>query len=173
MTIAFILTLLSCDRIKRKGDAVIGKTKQTVSKTRQKISDKKNQLVDKVFPTYDNWKADTENNKRRFKEHLQVDPTQDVKNIYAYGDFMGIDYKVLIAFKCDTATINKIVGIKKMTLSKEAYDDGLSFGAEFPWWDKKAIEKIKPYKVGKEYEYWEYLWYDHRNKVAYYEEFSL
>jgi hypothetical protein len=173
LTIVLLLTLLSCDRIKRKGDNIVDKTKQAASETKQKMSKTKNELIDIVFPTYDNGKADTESNKRRFKEHLQVDLSQDIKNIYAYGDFMGIDYKVLIAFYCDTATINKIVTRKKMILSKQDFDYGLSFGAEFSWWDKKTIEGIKPYKVGKEYEYWEYLWYDQRNKVAYYEAFSL
>ena len=130
-------------------------------------------MVDKVFPTYDNGKADTESNKRRFKEHLQVDPTKGVQGIYAYGDFMGIDYKVFIAFKLNTTTINKTVNVWKMTLSTDENDYGLTFGEEFPWWDQKAIEQIKPYKVGKEYEYWEYLWYDPKTKVAYYKEFSL
>ena len=65
------------------------KTKQSASETKQKISNKANNLVDKVFPTYDNGKADTENKKKRFKEHLRVNLTSGVKNIYAYGDFLG------------------------------------------------------------------------------------
>lgn len=149
------------------------KTQEKIGETKQKIINKKNQLVDNVFPTYDNGKPDTENNKKRFEEHLQVELTSDVNNIYAYGDFLGADYKVLISFNCDTSTINKIAKAKEMRLSTKDNDEGLFFSAEFPWWDKEIISKIKPYKVGKEYEYWQYLWYDKKTKTAYYEEFSL
>ena len=173
LTIAFLATLSSCDRLKRKGHQVVDKTQEKIGETKQKISDKKNKLVDKVFPTYDNSKPDTENNKKRFKEHLQVDLTDDVKNIYAYGDFFGADYKVLISFSCDTATLNKIVKAKGMTISTTDNDEGLLFLDEFSWWDKKVIAKIRPLKVGKEYEYWQYLWFDKKSKNAYYEEFSL
>jgi len=173
LTLTFLLTLFSCDRIKRKGNAVVDKTEQTVSQTTQKISDKKNHLIDKAFPTYHNSKADTENNKKRFKEHLQVDLTSDVKNIYAYGDFLGADYKVLIAFTCDQATIDEIIAAKKMQLTTTKDDDGLFFLDEFKWWDKDKIKLLEPYKFGKEAEYWEYLWYDPKTKQAFYEEFSL
>lgn len=127
LTLAFILTLFSCDRIKRKGDAIVDKTKQAASDTRQKMSNKANNLVDKVFPTYDSGKPDTENNKKRFKEHLQIDLPTDVKNIYAYGDFLGADYKVLIAFTCDQATVDKIIAVKNMQLTTSKDDDGLFF----------------------------------------------
>lgn len=173
LALALLLIFFSCDRIKGKRDAVVNKTKEAASKTREKLRQEKNNLAEKVFPIYDHGKSDTESNKKRFREYLQVAPTPDVKEVYSYGDFMGIDYKVLIAFKCDTATINNIVKVKKMSLSNEEYDHGLTFGEEFPWWDKNAIEQIQPYKVGKEYEYWEYLWYDPKTNLAYYQQFSL
>ena len=170
---AFVLTVFSCNRIKRKGDAVLEKTKQAASETKQKISDKANSLVDKVFPTYDTDKSDTENNKKRFKEHLQVDLSPDIRNIFAYGDFMGVDYKVLIAFTCDQATVDKIIAVKKMELTTTKDDNGLNFLDEFKWWDKDKIELLEPYKIGKEAEFWQYLWYDPKTKQAFYEEFSM
>jgi hypothetical protein len=173
LTIAFLVTLSSCDRLKRKGHDVVDKTQEKVSETKKKISDKKSQLVDKVFPTYDNGKPDTESNKKRFKEYLQVELTDDVRNIYAYGDFLGADYKVLISFSCDKSTIEKIISIKKMQLTTSKDDDGLFFLDEFKWWDKDKIELLEPYKVGKEAEYWQYLWYDKKNNTAFYEEYSL
>lgn len=173
LTIAFFITLFSCDRLKRKGHDVVNKTKEKISGTKQKIVDKKDQLVDKAFPTFDNGQPDTENNKKRFKEYLKVDLTNDVKNIYAYGDFLGADYKILISFSCNWATFNKIVNVKKMTISTEDNDEGLLFSEEFPWWNKKVIATIKPFKAGKENEYWQYLWFDKKSKMAYYEEFSL
>jgi hypothetical protein len=173
IAITTLLSLLSCDRIKNKGGAIVDKSKQAISTTKQKISDKKDKLIDQVIPTYDYNKKDTESNKKRFSEHLKVDLTPDVKNIYTYGDFLGIDYKVLIAFTCEQATINKIVTAKKMKLTTEADDSGLMFGEEFTWWDKEKIDKLTPYKVGKELEYWQYLWYDAKTKQAFYEEFSM
>ena len=173
LTIAFLATLSSCDRLKRRGQETVDKTQDKIGETKQKIIDKKDQLVDKFFPTYDNGKPDTDNNKKRFKEHLQVDLTNDVKNIYAFGVFLGADYKVLISFNCDTTTLNKIVKTKAMTISTKDNDEGLLFLDEFSWWDKKIISKIRAFKVGKEYEYWQYLWYDTKSKTAYYEEFSL
>ena len=173
LTTGFILTLFSCDRLKRKGQEVVDRTQEKVIAVKQKISDKKDRLADKVFPTYYDGKPDTENNKSRFKEHLQVGLTGDVKNIYAYSDFLGIDYKVLIAFTCDQATIDKIIAVKKMQLIITKDDSGLFFSDKFQWWDKDKIELLEPYKVGKDGEYWEYLWYDKKNRTAFYEEFSM
>lgn len=173
LTLVLVTSFLSCDRIKKKGQDVADATKEKTAEARQKISDKKDELIDSAFPAYDSDKRDTEHNKKRFKEHLQVDLTDDVKNIYAFGDFLGADYKVLITFTCDTSTLKKIILAKSMTISKTDNDEGLAFLDEFPWWNKKLIAKIKPYKVGKEYEYWQYLWFDNKTKTAYYEEFSL
>jgi hypothetical protein len=173
LTLALLLACISCERIERKGEAVVDKTKQAASATKRKIINKTDQVVDKVFPTYDAGQADTDKNKKRFVEHLQVDLTPDVKNIYAYGDFLGIDYKVLISFSCDQTTIDEIITTKKMQLAKSKEDHGLFFSSEVEWWDKDKIEMLVPYKVGKELEYWEYLWYDPKTKQAYYEEFSL
>lgn len=168
-----LLTTLSCSKIKKKSDQAITATKETVARINEKAHDKKNRLLDKVFPSYDSDKPDTKNNRKRFSEHLQVDPTSDVKNIYAYGDFLGADYKVLIAFTCNQSTIDKIVALKKMQPSTTKDGNGLFFLDEFNWWNKDDLERLTPYIVGKEGDWWEYLWYDPTTKQAYYEEFSL
>ena len=126
-----------------------------------------------MFPTYDADKPDTEHNKKRFQEHLQVKPTADVNNIYGYGDFLGIDYKVLMAFSCDSITIQNIIHTKGMKPTESKDDDGLLFSKEFAWWNKDQIELLEPYKVGKKGEWWQYLWYNPQTKQAWYEEFSL
>jgi len=172
LILALLLTVFSCDKIKRKGDVVVDKTKESVAEAKQKIGDKKDRLLDKVFPSYDSDKPDTKNNKKRFSEHLQIEPTSDIKNIYTYGDFLGIDYKVLIAFTCDQSTIDKIVAVKKMQRSTKD-DTGLFFLDEFKWWNKDSIQMPEPYKIGQDAEYWEYLWYDPKSRQAFYEEFSL
>lgn len=173
LILAILFTLFSCDRIKRKGSKIISATKEKTAEARQKVSDKKDQLIDKVFPAYDYDKPDSKGNRKRFTEYLQIEPTGDVKNVYTYGDFLGADYKVLIAFSCEKATIDNIIAVKKMLLTTEKDDDGLLFGDEFSWWDKNKIELLEPYKVGKEGAYWQYLWYDPTAKQAFYEEFSM
>lgn len=173
MTLAFVLTLFSCDRLKRKGHQAVDKTKEVVSDTKQKVSKKATEFIDdKILkPSIDT--LNTERDKKRFREYLLTELSDDVRNINSYADFFGADYKVLIAFTCDKSTIDKIVAEKKMELTSTKDDDGLFFSEEFPWWDKDKIELLEPYKVGKEYEYWKYLWFDPKTKQAYYEEFSL
>jgi len=162
LILIFSFSIFSCDRVKKKGENVIAKAKNGASKQ-----------LDKIFPTYDAYKPDTDHNKRRFKEHLQVELTDDVKNIYSYGDFLGINYKVLIAFTCSKTTINSIIEIKKMQKTPSKDDDGLFFLAEFKWWDKDKIELLTPYKIGEKGKHWQYLWYDRKTKQAFYEEYSL
>ncbi len=173
LSLMFFAVLSSCGRIKEKGDAVVNKTKQTIHKVGDKIETITEQVVDKTLPSYDSYTPDTDNNKKRFKEHIGIEPAQDVKNIYAYGDFLGADYKVLISFSCNSKTVAKIIQSKHMILTTDILDDGLGFGEEFKWWDKSKIRTIKPYKEGKEGEYWKYIWYDKESEMAYYEEFSL
>ncbi|HSC54990.1 MAG TPA: hypothetical protein VLC98_15260 [Phnomibacter sp.] len=173
LTLAFIVSFFSCDRIKRKGYDSVDKTKEVASDTKQKISKKAGELVDKVIlkPAIDT--PNTERDKKRFRDYVLTEPSNDVTNIHSYGDFFGSDYKVLIAFTCNQSTIDRIIATKKMQLTTTKDDDGLFFLDEFPWWDKDKIELLEPYKVGKENEYWKYLWYDPKTKQAFYEEFSL
>ena len=160
------LTILSCDRIKNKGQEI-------ADKTEQKVKSKSKDLVDKAIPQFDPDKADTKYNKKRFEEYLEVKLTPDIKEIYCFGDFLGIDYKVLFSFTCDSTTIKRIIDKKKLELTNENSDNGLLFMDDFNWWNKEKIEKVRPFKKGKENEYWQYLWYDKDSKKAYYEEFSL
>jgi hypothetical protein len=168
----FAVSILSaCGKLRQKRDSIFSETKKSVNDARRKIAEKKEQLSDKIFPGYDGM-PDTESNKKRFKEHLQVALTEDVKNIRAFGDFIGVDYKVLMAFTCDSSTIRKIISVKKMQLSVKG-DPGLGFLDEFDWWDKEKMKLLVPYKKGTEAEYWEYLWYDPKTRQAYYEEYSM
>lgn len=148
-------------------------TKQKFGAAEEAVLDQKNELIDGVFPRYDAYKADTKWNRKRFREHLKIDLTEDVTDIYAFGDFLGIDYKVLIAFNCESSTFKRIVQINGLALSNREDDRGLHFMDEFPWWNKEQIAKLKPFKAGAEHAFWKYLWYDTASKQAYYEEYSL
>lgn len=157
---------LSCERLKKQ-------TREIAGGAVHKVAERKNALKDKLIRTYDFNAPDTDNNKKRFSEHLQTTLTPDVKNIYAYGDFLGIDFKVLMAFDCDSTTVERIVKQKNMRQLNQAGEGGLFFTNEFKWWDKEKLETLRPYKVGKEYEYWELLWYDAKQHKAWYEIYSL
>ncbi len=99
--------------------------------------------------------------------------TNDINTIYAYGDFSGADYKILIAFRCEFATICKIVLQKDLKLSGHRRDTGLLFSDQFHWWDKNVIETVQPHtKIEKSGDRL-YLWYDKATGRGYFQQFSL
>jgi hypothetical protein len=164
--IIYTLTFCSCDRIKNK-------TEEFAARTESKVKSKSKDILEIIFPLFDSYEPDTKFNKKRFKEFLNVDISDDVNTLYTFGDFLGADYKILISFKCDSSTIYKIIMQNKMKLSESENDFGLGFSDEFKWWDKIVIEKIKPYKMREKSGDWFYLWYDQNTKTAYCEQFSL
>jgi len=168
----YLVLCAACNRVRHKEKAIVEEAKQAARSTKHAIVDKKDAVLDKLDPGYDSDEPDTKANKKRFKERLRVDVTPDVTNIYAYGDFFAIDYKVLMSFSCNQATADKIIAAHKMKLSQE-FDDGLGFSDNFNWWNKGKIAVIKPYKFGKELAYWEYFWYDKKTGQAWYEEYSM
>lgn len=167
--------LISCNRIKRKGEAALDKTEQALQSTKETIAKKKKDFTDDLFNVYDSYHPDTELNLKRFKQHFGIDAGKDVKNLYGYGDFMGADYTVLLAFQCDTSTLRKIIETQKMTRVADQHDQGFANLAslQLTWWPADTITRIRPYKVGQESVYWHYLWYDSTKKQVYYKEYSL
>ena len=158
--------LVSCESFKNK-------TREIAGTALHRVPERKNAFKDKEIRVYDFDKPDTYNNKKRFKEHLQTDVNPGIKNIYAYGDFLGIDYKVLIAFDCDSFTVARIAAQKNMIQVNHTGESGLFFLEEFKWWNKEKLEQLLPYKAGKAHEHQELLWYDAKLQKAYYEEYSL
>jgi hypothetical protein len=156
-------TLCSCDRIKNK-------RYKLTSSVKGKVRNKAMNVADNIFPIFDANHPDTKYNKKRFTEYLGVGITNDVSSVYSLGDFLGADYKVLISFKCDSLTIQKIVCKNCMSLSKEK-DGGLIFADKVDWWKEEIIEEISPYKRQKGRETL-YLWYDTLSKTAYFEQYS-
>lgn len=146
-----IIALDACQRIKRKGA----------------------DLVDNVLPTYNTATPDTYYNKKRFKEYLKVELTDDIKNIYADGDHMGIDYYVRMTFYCSEETIARIVKVKKLKLYNKKDRVTLSSLHNLNWWDADKLKLMAPYTYEVEGQYYENLWYDAVNRQAYYLEYSL
>jgi len=153
--------LLSCERIRQKGEELGEKAKE-----------KSEELADKAIPQFDAHTPDTKFNKQRFKDFLQVELTPDVKNIYCFDDAIGIDADYQFSFNCDTSTARRI--IEKHHLTRDTAGN-FAFGLQhdFPWWDKKKIEQLPLHSWKGEREYYKYFWYDPAERKAYYFEFDM
>ena len=155
-TILFLtIGLISCDRIKNKSEQVAQK------------------VIDKVYPPFDHDKADTENNKKRFKDFLKVEITQDVKNIYCFDDAIGIDADYMFAFNCSPETSNKIIEANKLTIDTLNSDNGFGLQHDFEWWDKKRIENLRKFSWTDGNQYFKYYWYDGENNKGYFFDFDM
>lgn len=156
------MTVLSC-----------GKARQKMHVVTNGSEDAMKAQTDRVFPTYNTDTADTKDNQNRFREHLQIELTNDVKDLYTYGDFMAIDYSVLMSFSCDQSTIDRIIEQNGLQLSNENNMRAISFPGKFRWWKQDEIDQLIPYRAGEEDEFWQYLWYNPVTRQAFYEEFSM
>jgi len=160
--VLFILSFVSCDRIKNKGKELIGK-----------VEDKSESLADKVSPRFDAYAPDTKYNKERFRDFLQVEITPDVKNIYCFDDAVGIDADYQFSFNCDTSTVRRIIEKHKFTLDKETTEYAFGLQHDFDWWDKEKIEKLDLYSWTDKQQYLKYFWYDTAEQKAYYFDYDL
>jgi hypothetical protein len=165
-TIIFSLTIVSCDRIKNKGQ-------ELADKTEEKVKDKSKDLVDKVVPHFDAYKPDTKFNKERFTDFLKVDLSPDIKNIYCFDDAIGIDADYMFSFNCDTTTARRIIEKHQLKLDKETTDYAFGLQHDFEWWDKKKIEKLDLYSWQGDHQYFKYFWYDKTEQKAYYFDFDM
>ncbi len=90
------------------------------------IKQKIDKKVDKVFPSYDGGQPDSQRNKSRFKEYLQTDLTDDIRNIRCKTDFMGSDYKVEIRFTCNELNCYRIIKAKQFIPNTTNSDEMLN-----------------------------------------------
>ncbi len=166
MTLTIILSLFSCDKVKRKGHQAVNKAKTT-------LAEKKADIGDKIIARFDAYEPDTRFNKKRFYEFFSFYPTQDVKNIYCHADELGIDHDYQFAFNCDTATITKIISYLNLTKSEQPDNFSSGLWNDFPWWDSTKITTLKPYWTKGKHETYRYLWYDTSGQKAYYFTFDM
>ena len=166
LTLILFISILSCDRIKRKGHQVVDKTKAA-------ISEKKHNLSDKIIARFDSDTPDTKFNKRRFNEFFKFEPTPDVKEIYCYADEMGIDHDYQFSFYCDTTSLNKIVRSLFLVKGDRPTEFGSGLWHDFFWWDKEKILTLTPYSRKGGHKSYLYLWYDKSKQKAYYFEFDM
>lgn len=162
--LAFVFSLVStsCNRIARKGKAI-------AHRTEEKISDKS----DDLFPTFDAYKADSKFNKKRFRDFLKVEITDDVKNIYCHDDAIGIDADYQFGFNCNDSTAQRIIRKHQLTLDLITEDKAFGLQDDFDWWDKKKIDKLDLYSWTNGNQYFKYFWYDSKEQKAYFFDFDL
>lgn len=168
ITFWFVLLLLlgACDRVKNK-------TKELKDQVEQSVKDG----IDMVFPTFDPYEADTEVNKERFRDFLQVELTPDIHNIYCYADQMGIDAKYQFGFYCDSNSVSRI--IDKHSLKPIQSDTSLVFPdpkglqTAFDWWEIDKVNQLPTLAWTDGGQYFKYFWYDKSVSKAYYMEFDM
>ncbi|ACU63506.1 hypothetical protein [Chitinophaga pinensis] len=156
-------------------------TKEGISQSKAFAKYKLNQAkqgikerIDNVIPAYDADQPDTDNNKKRFQESFGIRAGSEVKQLYTYGDFMGIDYTVLMTFTCDKPMIKTIVEKDGLKLAEHNDDPGLSGMYTPDWWKPVLLPKVVCYKRGSVEEgYFKYLWYSPVSKQAFYEVYSI
>ena len=162
--------LISCDRIKNKSEQVAEKVKE---KTKSELREQTQKVIDKVYPPFDHDKPDTENNKERFKDFLDVEITHDVKNIYCFDDAIGIDADYMFAFDCSPETSMKIIEANKLTMDSLNLENGFGLQHDFDWWDKERIKNLQKYSWTDGNQYFKYYWYDKENEKAYFFDFDM
>lgn len=160
------LLMYSCGRISNKG-------RELYDGAKHMAKDQAKATIDKVVPQFDPYIADSKFNRRRFEDYLQLKPGDSARNIYAYGDFLGIDYHVMLAFECDPSFAQKIIRTNELVLSAETDRKNLSYGTSFDWWPKEQLDALPQFIKGEDYKYYKILWVDSSAQKAYYLEFSL
>lgn len=163
---AIALALVSCGKIKDKGQ-------ELASKAEQKVVQKASEWADKAFPHFDAYQPDTKYNRKRFQEFLQVPLTPDVKDLYCFGDAMGIDADFQFAFRCDSSTARRIIEKHRLALQPENADCAFGIQDDFEWWNKETIQKLPLYGWKGEHEYFKYFWYDAQHGKAYFFDFDM
>lgn len=157
---------LSCTRVKRKSQELVGRASE-------KVVNKKDELVDKVLPQFDAHQSDTKFNKLRFKDFLQVELTPDIHTIYCFDDAVGIDKDYMFSFNCNAETAQKIITKHQLKLDKSTTDYGFGMQHDFEWWDKQKIEKLDLYSWTDRNQYFKYFWYDVSEQKAYFFDFDM
>ena len=156
LTLVFLTTAFSCDRIKRKTEEIVDNAK------------------DNIISHYDSKIPDTKWNKKRFDEFFHFAPTSDVKNIYCFADEIAFDHTYMFSFNCNMTTLYKIISELELVQADSPDKSSEGIQQDFDWWDKEKLKNLTPYckKEDEHRTYW-YLWYDMTDKKAYYIEFDM
>lgn len=124
-------------------------------------------------PPFDSITPDTENNKFHYEHLLNLKITPDVRNLYSFGDEIGIDASYYIAFECNLETAKSIINANNLKLDSEL-GIGIIGGYKSKWWNEAEIEALPRYVYTNEDKtYFKYFWYNEKNNHAYFLDFDL
>ncbi len=108
-----------------------------------------------------------------FNDFFKFDLPADVKNFNYYADELGIDASYWISFDCDESTVKKIHQI--LDLHEGEAGRGLFGGLNsYPtlWWDTTFLFNARPFTKREEQIFW-FIWYDKKNRKAYFLTFDV
>ncbi|HNW91838.1 MAG TPA: hypothetical protein PKM88_02895 [bacterium] len=129
-------------------------------------------MTEQAENSYDISTPDAIGNRKGFEHHFTFAPDTSVSNVYYYADELGADCQYQLSFKCDTATIERIIntiGLVEVT----NHDTGLPPRADFTWWTPNSTKgRTLWVKETMDEYYWE-LWYSETDGTAFYHEYSI
>ncbi|PCI95352.1 MAG: hypothetical protein COB15_12295 [Flavobacteriales bacterium] len=124
-------------------------------------------------PPFDSKTPDTKNNVFHYEHLVGIGISEDVKNLYTYGDQFGIDASYYLAFNCTESTKDSIINSNQMIADSEN-GIGLYSSLELDWWDKEEIESLNRFVYTNENKtYFKYFWYNEESSQAYFLDFDL
>lgn len=146
---------------------------KTNEKIQRVLERQTRKIDDAILPQFDPGKPDSDNNKNRFNDFIQVELTPDVKNIYCFDDAIGIDQDYMFSFNCSLTTSSKIIETHHLTVDTLNPDNGFNIQHDFEWWDKARIEQLQKYSWTDGKHYHKYYWYDSKAQKAYFFDFDM
>ena len=117
---------------------------------------------------YNSETPDTIENKKSFEFHLGVPVSEDVRDILAYAE-LWTDSIYLFSFQAEESTIENILKIKQMSM-QEMVESPIE--KDLVWWDEDLIDTFQKYHYSDDRSS-RVLWYDEKNKQAFYQEFQF
>ncbi|MFP6872133.1 MAG: hypothetical protein VCA55_01375 [Verrucomicrobiales bacterium] len=123
---------------------------------------------------YDLDRADTEANRRGFEQHFGFVPPGSVTGVYYYADELGIDVSYQLSFKCQRATVERIIrDLSLRPVPPGRVERLLDPRDDLPWWQPGAIDGRDLWIREEEQHYHRQLWYSERDQMAFYLEYSV
>jgi len=122
---------------------------------------------------FDSDKPDTRNNHFHYEKLVGVEITPDVKNLYSFGDEIGIDASYYLAFECNITTAKRILTSNSL-IKDTKKGNPLSNGFKQKWWNESEIDTLTRYVFTNDARtYFRYFWYNKTNQHAYFLDFDL
>jgi len=175
--LALLMATTSCDRATRAVRGTKELAKEGLEWSKQKAKNRLERMADHLFFTCHPNTPDTDRNKMRFHEYFKPALVPDAHEIYAYTDYMGIDYVVMFSFRCDTTSLARIIRDNDLELYQDSTGMNpfpcLGNSWDLEWWDESKLKMIRPFVRGVDQQDRLRLWYDSLEHRATYQQFSL